>query len=466
MTDVVLINAPWKQGYNRCGRWGGRTISESVNPPLGFLYAGAVLENHGYSVRVIDALAENFSLEQVTGIVCYLNPKLVVIETNCASIDADVECARVIKTTPVGGVAKVGLCGVMATSNHKQLIRKHGFIDFCVLGEYDYTILKLLEHKFWKHVDGVTYRDSLGIHHGQKTEYIEDLDSLPYPAHHLVDSSLYDEIIIQKRPFVQTVESRSCPYACTFCTSHSMFGERWRSMSAKRIVDEMEYWQNKGIKEVFWDGETFTVNKKRCFEVCRLIKERGLTVSWSCLSRADTVAPRMLKYMADANCILIRYGFENGNQNILDFIGKGYSVETILNASKWSRDVGILVHGAWMFVAPHETEASVNRTIELAKQTCDTAQFTVCMPYAGTAYFDTCKKNGWLLTEDWTQFLASDKSVVKSDLDLGKMVVHGYKSFYLRPSFLTKSIYRELKKGTLRDAIKIGLKVLGVKKYW
>lgn len=463
MTDVVLVNAPWKQGYNRCGRWGGRTISGSRNPPLYFLYAASVLENHGYSVLVLDALAEGLTLDQTSRRVSYYNPLMVVIETNCASIDADVECAKAIKES---SISLVGLCGVMATSDHKRLMRRYDFVDFCILGEYDYKILELLERKYWKHVDGISYRDYLGIHYGKKTQYIENMDALPYPAYHLVDSSLYDEIIIQKRPFVQSIESRSCPYNCHFCISHNMFGKKWRAMSAKRIVDEMEYWQNKGINEVFWDGETFTINKRRVINVCALIKERGLTISWSCLSRADTVSPILLRWMRDANCVLIRYGFESANQNILDFIGKGYKIQDIVNASKWTRDVGILVHGAWMFVPPHETEKTITRTIELAKATCDTAQFTICTPYAGTEYFDICKRNGWLLTEDWKEYLASDKSVVQSNIDLGLMVERGYKSFYLRPSILAKSLLRELKKGTLKDALKIGLKVAGVKQYW
>ena len=463
MTDVVLINAPWKKDYNRCGRWGGRTISSSKNPPVYYLYAGAILEQNGYSVKIIDALAENITLEQLSTRVSRENPKLVVIESNCASVEADLKCAQEMKLI---GVPKVGLSGMMATSNHRNLLFNNKFLDFCLLGEYDYIITKLLQTNDYETVDGISYRRNGFMSFGKKLYYEENLDKLPYPAYHLVNNKLYDEIIIQKRPFVQSIESRSCPFNCTFCISHIMFGKKWRAMSAKRIVDEMEYWEDKGIKEIFWDGETFTIDKKRCYEVCRLIKERGLNISWSCLSRVDTVTPKMLSKMVDANCVLIRYGFENANQNILDFVRKGYPVKQNLETSKWTRDVGILVHGAWMFVPPLETEETVKRTIEMAKKTSDTAQFTICTPYFGTDYYKLCKQKGWLLTEDWSKYLASDESVVKSDIDLGEMVKKGYKSFYIRPSYLLGSLRRELQKGTLKNALKIALKIIGVSEYW
>jgi anaerobic magnesium-protoporphyrin IX monomethyl ester cyclase len=463
MTDVVLINAPWKKDYNRCGRWGGRTISLSKNPPVYYLYAGAILEQNGHSVSIIDALAENITLQELSERVAKENPELVVIESNCASVESDLECAKQMKLI---GVPKVGLSGMMATSNHKNLLFNNRFLDFCLLGEYDYTIPKLLESKSYKTMDGVSFRKNGFISFGKKENYIKNLDLLPFPAYHLVNPKLYDEIIIQKRPFVQSIESRSCPFNCTFCISHIMFGKKWRAMSAKRIVDEMEYWEDKGMKEIFWDGETFTIDKKRCHDVCSQIKERGLNISWSCLSRADTVTPKMLAEMADANCVLIRYGFESANQNILNFIRKGYPVKQNLKTAEWTRDVGILVHGAWMFVPPLETEMTVKKTVEMAKKTSDTAQFTICTPYFGTDYYKLCKQKGWLLTEDWSKYLASDESVVKSDIDLGVMVEKAYKSFYVRPSYLLGSLRRELQKGTIKKSLKIALRVVGVSEYW
>lgn len=467
MTDVILINAPWKKDFNRCGRWGGRTISLSKNPPIYFLYVGAILKQQGYTVEILDALAEGLSLEEVKRRVYKTNPNLVVIESNCASITSDLECAKAIK-----GIIKnnsfVGLSGMMATSFHKTLMEENTFLDFCLIGEYDFTIPKIL--KFGLDVGDVAFRKSYGLEHGvyfgEKMNYIENLDSLPYPDYSLINPKLYDEIIIQKRPFRQSVESRACPFSCSMCISHIMFGKKWRAMSPKRIVDEMEYWEDKGIKEVFWDGETFTISKERCLEICKLIKDRELKISWSCLSRADTVTPEMLKVMSETNCVLIRYGFESATQEILDFIHKGYKLEDVTNASKWTRDVGILIHGAWMFVPPVETKKTAIDTIELAKETSDTAQFTICTPYFGTDYYNLCKEKGWLLTEDWSEYLASDKSVVKSDIDLGEFVERGYKEFYTRPSYMIKSIYREMRKGTFRKALKVGSRIIGVKRYW
>jgi len=450
--SVVLINAPWKEGYNRCGRWGGRTVSLSRNPPVYFLYIGAILEALNCGVAVIDASAENLDINHLVERVEKLSPILAVIETNCASLEADLECAEAVKAV----VPYVGLCGLMATTFGAALLQKD-FVDLCFIGEYDYTVpiaLHALTHGC-SIPEGVSVKRNGKLHVGQKHSYI-NVECLPYPAYHLVKNDLYDEIIIRNRPYVQSIESRSCPYNCSFCISHIMFGRGWRAMSPKRVVDEMEHWEKKGMKEVFWDGETFTVDKLRCLEICRLIKERGLKVKWSCLSRADTVDEKTLNAMADANCVQIRFGFESASQKVLDYIRKGYRVEQIVNSARWARDANILVHGAWMFVPPVESEASIADTISLAEKTCDTAQFTICTPYPGTDFYNDCKRDGLLLTEDWSLYLASERSVVKTDLDLNKAVKTAYRSFYGRPSFVVSSFFNELRKGTLGKALRVG----------
>ncbi len=454
--QIVLINAPWKPNHNRCGRWGGRTVSMSKNPPIYLLYAGAVVEERGHHATVIDAGAEEIGLEEVFDRVRLTQPDIAVIETNCASIEADLECARVVKRA---GIPLVGLSGTMATTFHSKILNEQSEIDFCLHGEYDYTVASLCNDD-WSKIDGISYRTSEGIYVQQKRVYIEDLDALPYPAYHLINRDLYDEIIIQNRPFVQSVESRSCPYNCTFCITHGMFGRKWRAMSPNRVVNEMEHWEHKGIREVFWDGETFTINKKRCKAICNLIVQRGLKIKWSCLARADTVTQDMLKRMANANCVQIRYGFESASQAVLDYVRKGYRVADIINASKWTQDAGILVHGAWMFVPPVETEESAYATMKLAEKTCDTAQFTVCTPYPGTEFYSMCERKGLLLTKDWSAYLASDQSVVKTDVDLRSLVGEAYKGFYGRPLYMAKTALREMRKGTLRKAIRVGAKIL------
>ena len=76
---------------------------------------------------------------------------------------------------------------------------------------------------------------------------------------------------------------------------------------------------------IFFDDDTFTIDKYRAIAISEHLKKLKLT--WSCNARA-TLDYNTLKTLKQNGLRLLLVGFESGNQAILDGIKKGVKLET------------------------------------------------------------------------------------------------------------------------------------------
>ena len=153
--------------------------------------------------------------------------------------------------------------------------------------------------------------------------------------------------------------------------------------------------------------ETLPLNKKWTTELCRGMVERGLNekIAWSCDSRVDTINEDILEEMAKANCQVIFYGIEFGNQRILDFAGKGTTVAQIYEAIEMTRKTGITPTGNFMIGYPTETRETIEDTIALAVGLdLDFASISIVTPFPGTELYDYCRENDLLRTNNWEEY--------------------------------------------------------------
>src|SRR6202790_4173973 len=155
---------------------------------------------------------------------------------------------------------------------------------------------------------------------------------------------------------------------CTFCLwpqTHS--GHRWRLRSVQDIANEVRYVLENfpGLKEIFFDDDTFNYRKARTLELCAELKKLNFT--WSCTSRVTTDF-ETLKAMADAGARLLIVGYESGDAQILKNIKKGATVEQAREFTKNCKKVGIRIHGDFIIGLPGETRETINRTIDFAKK--------------------------------------------------------------------------------------------------
>jgi radical SAM superfamily enzyme YgiQ (UPF0313 family) len=178
-------------------------------------------------------------------------------------------------------------------------------------------------------------------------------------------------------------------------------------------------------------SDIFTQNRKQAHEICDLMIGAKLNMRWVANARADNVDPDILAHMKEAGCWMITYGFESGSQ------------QDIVKATKWTKGAGIKVWGYFIFGLPGETADTVDETIAFAKDlNLDLVNFAVGAPYPGTEFLRQARENGWLTSDEWSDFDQNYSAIVSypefSDSDTIRAMKRAYKEWYLRPSSIWK----------------------------
>lgn len=430
-------------------------ISTGITQPLGLGYIAAVLERAGTEVALLDNSVERLTPDEFKDMVRAREPRLLGLSVCSSSHNTALALARLAKealpglTVAVGGIHPSALPGKML---------EDPAVDFVIIGEGESTLPELLaalrSGSDPAAVPGLAFRS-----HGRITEtaprpLIEDLDSLPFPAWHLMRMDRYT-LPAQRRltsaPAAGVITSRGCPHACNFCSHNSVFRGRVRFRSPESVVAELtELQRSHGVGEVlFWD-DSFLLRPDRATEICRLIVERGLKLTWSCSSRADQFTLALARQLRAAGCRLVSFGIESGSETIRRSLNKGVTREQAFEAVRVCREAGLLSFCSFMLGSPGETKATAAETIRMA---CDLdPDFAICClfsPMPGSAFFDRLVAQGKLdpAAVDWDRYinLLSNlpPAVTAGELPaqtLVRLQKKFFLKFYLRPGYLLRRL--------------------------
>ncbi len=418
-------------------------------PPLGLGYLASVLRENGFKVQIVDDLVEKLSLDEL--IKRIKNSQIVGITSTTPTFNAALRYAKAIKEKLSNVFVILG--GVHVTFMPYEAI-KHDYIDAVCIGEGERTIVETAERieegKSLEGVKGLIYKEGSKIFENERRGFIENLDSLPFPAFDLMPLDKYT-LLGQKLEQFPMITSRGCPFGCRYCSSSLFLGRKFRARSAKNVVDEMEWLAEEfGAKHIAFGDDTFTLNKKRVFEICDEIVRRGLDIEWSCSSRVDTMNYELLKKMKGAGCVAIYYGVESANQKTLEYYRKRIKLENVKKAVDLTKKVGITTICSFIIGAPFETKKDIENTLKFAiKLNPDYAQFSILTPYPGTEIYEEAKRKNLLLTENFEEYTAG-KPILKNEhmtpKEISKLLRRCYIRFYLRPRF----IWNEIKNKRIR----------------
>ncbi len=347
---------------------------------------------------------------------------------------------------------KVILGGIHASSVPGEVLEEHKKIDLVVRREGEDTIVEILDEKPLEEIDGLSYRKDGEIIHNKDSQFIEDLDSLPFPARDLLPMEKYFSFEARQYPIDYIVSGRGCPYRCTFCADFITSGRKLRIRSGESIVKEIEHLiENYGVKEIDFQDDNFTFHADRVFEFCDLMIKKGLNkkVIWKIANgvRCDKLTLPMLKKMKKAGCYMLSLGIESGNQEILDKMRKAEKLQDIRNAAKWCKQAGIESRGLFIFGNLGENKKTMIDTIEFAKTLpLGTATFHICIPMPGTEYYEIINREGKFLDVGYEGYTAySDGAFIHGDVTpklMSKMQKKAYREFYIRPSFALRRLFK------------------------
>lgn len=392
-------------------------MGEYMAPPSSLLILASYIEREqpGVDIDIIDCQADRLNWQGLERYIESTKPSVVLTSGFTTNTYTCARTCEIAKTVNPDIVTVVG--GIHFSFTPDESLQQFPEIDYIVRGEGEQTVVDLLKALQGKgkisDVKGISYRKNNTIIHNPARPFIENLDSLPYPAYHLVEKNLkqyHFSMMTGKNTRYMILEAaRGCEHHCSFCTQWNHWGNRWRTKSAKRIADEIEFLHNNYGGVFLWladDNMQLGARGKAVYEQLRQ-KPCKEDVMLFFQARTDDVTAHadIVGKLRKVGTYWIMCGVENDSEETLKEYKKGTKNADAYTAMKILHENDIFSHAMFMIGARRDTHESIERlrqySVDLAP---DFAIYTALTPYPGTMYYDYAKKNGWIEDTNYSNY--------------------------------------------------------------
>jgi magnesium-protoporphyrin IX monomethyl ester (oxidative) cyclase len=418
--------------------------------PLSIAYLASFLRQRIPKIRIqiLDAHILNLSISETIKEV--LNDPWDVIGITYWTLQASAAFAisKSIKSATSNTIIVHG--GVHSTSMPEESTK---YADFCVLHEGEETFFELIEalreNKDINEVKGIAFLKDGVLVKTPPRPFIEDLDTIPFPAWDLLPIEKYDTPFhIGGGKRMPVIGSRGCPYNCTFCVSPLMWKRKVRWRKPEYVVSEMEeILRRYQIDQIhFWD-DNLMMNPEYVIGLCNEIIERKLKIKWIGLTRASHINehPELLSLMKEAGCVGLEIGIESANPETYLKVRKGENLSDMELAFENQRKAGLLPLFTFMTFNPGETITGyylqakfIQKNVPMAKKyhafevTNPIAIGQFSTPHIGTQFRKEAVQLGLVLTD------------ARDEL------------FHHQINFLPYSLLNDIPERTTKKSLKIG----------
>ena len=420
-------------------------------PPLGTIWAAALLRQYGFEVSLFDTMFAHQPEEIVPALETFKPDVLVVYDDGFNYLTKMCLSNMREAAFKMQQLARDYGCKVIMTSSdaadHYEMYLNKG-ADFVIAGEAEYTLLELMQalnqnSNEFQNVNGLIYLLDGAPHKNMKRAIAKHLDELPLPAWDLVNIQPYKEVWMKKHGYfsINIATTRGCPYKCNWCAK-PMYGNSYNMRSPENVVAEIKLLKKLfNMDHIWFCDDIFGLKRSWVQDFAVLVNDAKVKTPYKIQSRADLlVQEKYVTHLEQSGCNEVWMGAESGSQKILDAMDKGTQVSQIIEARKLLKQHNIKVAFFLQYGYLGETIEDIHKTIDLVKETMpDDIGISVSYPLPGTVFYDKVKQD--LITKsNWTD---------SDDLDL--MFNNTYPSaFYKKLHRYTHYVYRfqKLRNGT------------------
>tara|TARA_B100001964_G_scaffold65851_1_gene74994 strand:+ start:3330 stop:4913 length:1584 start_codon:yes stop_codon:yes gene_type:complete len=479
-------------------------VSTVCMPPIGLSYIAAALRQAGHQVTLIDgpgsALTNYFSFRNVYvrgldshEVVSEVPCDVQVIGLGCMFSSNWIYVRELIKVIRKEFPSVFIILGGEHVTGFPEFSLKQAPFDVAVLGEGEETVDELIRYveqgKPLMNVKGIAFRDSSGqVKINERRPRIRDIDSIPLPAWDLFKIESY---IQHNQPhgssqgrFIPMIATRGCPFQCTFCTNPNMWTTRWIPRNYKKIVDEMQLYQEKyNITDFQFEDLTALVRSDWIIDFCDEIISRNMKITFQMPAgtRSECINYEVALKLKKAGCHELSFAPESGDPRVLKAIKKRVNLNRMFKSARETLKAGINVGCFFIIGFPEDSYASILRTyaaiIKCALIGFTNANLNSYSPQPNTESFRNLQENGVIseLSDDYLMSLftfqdfgARKKSFNPkfNDYELSFLVIIGEGLFYIfyflrkpqRILFLIRDLFSETAENKSSKILKSALK--------
>ena len=359
MSDILFITPNFK--------------SDIIEIPLGTLLLGTILREKGMDATLLQfaqfgdpADFESF-LNTAQQQILEQNPKIVSFYTRCDSYHITLRLAQIVKEKLPQVYIVLG--GPQADITAADTIKGFDYVDFICCGEGENTVYPLFSSLLsgepaWD-TAGLVYKKDGQVITNPRPVLLEDLDTLP-----MVD---YSFVQVMKKPGKQESfpvdVGRGCPFGCTYCSTKTFWGRKYRLKSPERILEDIKDIHNRfGFTAFAFEHDMFTMKRSQVEKTCQLLKELDFSIKWRCSARVDCIDEALIDTMVDAGLDSIFIGIETGSARMQKLINKNLKLEQVLPMLRYIQSKGVEVTASFIYGFPEETKEDFEATLQLMRQ--------------------------------------------------------------------------------------------------
>lgn len=397
-------------------------------PPLGTLYAAALLRKHGFSVALFDTMLENPEQGFPAALARHRPRVVAIFEDNFNFLSK--MCLTRMRQVAFGMLDLARAEGAIVIANgsdasdHAEEYLGRGF-DYILLGEAEQTLLQIVRaitngasqatpgrvpRAEIEAVPGIIFpHPSTGqLVRTPSRPLMRELDELPFPARDLIDIEHYRKLWKSAHGFfsLNAVASRGCPFRCNWCAK-PIYGNSFHIRSAKCVAEEMRQLKDGfGAEHIWFADDIFSLKPHWSTELAEAVERQKARLPFKIQSRVDLMRTETVEALWRAGCSEVWMGVESGSQRVLDAMDKGTRVADIPSARENLRRYAIRACFFLQFGYPGETWEDIQQTIRLVRETRpDDIGVSVAYPLPGTQFYERVRaelgaKTNWVDSDD------------------------------------------------------------------
>ena len=454
--EIALLYPCWTGEYGLFGHFAKRN---STWPPLNLALLGAIAEQHGHEVVIVDGEATGLSESKLIDEALGLKPDLIGLTCYSPFFHLNTSLAKGLKEAN-------NEIPIMVGGPHMTIMKERALLpqfDYGFTGEAEASFPQFLElyesGKDISQVKGLLFRRDGEVVSTGEPEWIDPpvptkgsnvgqahpLDQFPFPARHLLEMKKYRLGTMHGRKHFTSIQTmRGCPWKCIFCASEALNTTRVVMRSPESIVEEMSHVVSEYpfLTHFYIVDDVLTLWKKHIVKICDLINEAGLKITFEGSTRANLVDDELIKYLAETGLIRLSFGLETTDPDMRVTMQKKVPMEAYVNANKICDKYGVEALNSMMIGLPGETRETVRASLKFLREArhVKQANFAIAVPYPGTEFHDMALAGTHgveLMSEDFSQYLRYGWAVTQvgelTSQDLIELQNEGFVSIYSAP---------------------------------